>query len=147
MPVSSTQSTDLVLTGPYVPRYSARDLTQTLEPIEDASQLRRTVNGDLDDVSAAKFRKYKSTISGDDVDPPALDGWWPGMEVTVDCLYELSYLTISGLPSRTVVEDSSRLVGDFTLYRPRLQMRITKYSQERSEWQARNRWTIELEEI
>ena len=57
-----------------MPPYSARGLTQTLEPIEASVQLRRTVNGALADLSYEPFRKYKSTISCQDQEPPAVDG-------------------------------------------------------------------------
>jgi hypothetical protein len=79
----------LTLSGIGIPEYSARGLTQTLEPIDAAHQTRRTVNGELDDLSYAQFRKYKSTISGNDQEPPAVDGVWPGRVVTVECVTEL----------------------------------------------------------
>lgn len=138
-------TTVLVITGPGVPPYSARGLTQTLNPIEASSQLVRDVNGDLVDVSAEKFRKYESTISCEDVQTPALDGWWPGMTVTVDCAAELSYLTAAGYPSRTVVE--SRDEGDFTFYRPRIVFKIRKIEIERNEYGAVTRWSLDLEEV
>jgi hypothetical protein len=58
-----SDDTLLVLTGIGIPDYSARGLTQTLEPIEAALSQRRTVNGGLKDLSFAQFRKYKSSIS------------------------------------------------------------------------------------
>ena len=47
----------LTLSGVGVPPYSARGLTQSLEPIDGAAQLRRTVNGALADLSYEPFRK------------------------------------------------------------------------------------------
>jgi hypothetical protein len=54
--------TVLVLHGIGIPEYSARGVTQTLQPIEAAGSLRRTVNGTLKDLSFAQFRKYRSNI-------------------------------------------------------------------------------------
>src|SRR5579872_1910799 len=79
----------LSLLGLGVPPYSARGLSQTLEPLDQAASLQRTINGELIDLSRAEFRKYKSTISGTDQRPPSCDGLWPGREVVVDCVAEL----------------------------------------------------------
>jgi hypothetical protein len=137
----------LVINGIALPAGSARGLTQTLEPISQASQLRRTVNGVLEDLSLAQFRKYKSRITGRDQRPPALDGIWPGKQVVVDCIKELWFVTGSGGPARTVVPGSEHSEGIFTFYRPRLTMRLMPFSQEREEWEAGEAWSIELEEI
>ena len=61
----------LILSGIGVPPYSARGASQTLEPIQASQQLRRTINGELIDISRAEFRKYRSTISCADQLPPA----------------------------------------------------------------------------
>lgn len=135
----------LVITGLVTP-YSARGLQQTLEPIAQTSQLRRTVNGALIDLSVASLRKYSSTISADDQAPPAFNGIWPGAQVTVDCIAELAYLTSGGSADRTVVPDSSRVDGDWTFYRPRLTMRIVNFTTNFDEWNAAVGWTLSLEE-
>src|SRR4029078_6450006 len=102
----------LVLSGIGVPDYSARGLSQTLEPIEGSASLRRTINGALKDLSFAQFRKYKSTISCQDQEPPAVDGVWRARLVTVDCVVELSY-PAGGTPARPVVTGSTRTEGTF----------------------------------
>ena len=137
----------LSLSGFGVPPYSARGASQTLEPIGQAQQLRRTINASLIDVSRPEFRKYGSTISCSDQQPPAVDGVWPGQIVTVDCIAELSYKTSGGSPARTVVSGSSRTEGDFTFYRPRLTMRILNLSQETDEFGAVVSWSMQLEEV
>jgi hypothetical protein len=109
--------------------------------------MRRTVNGALVDLSAVQFRKYRSSIVGNDQLPPAFDGIWPGQILTVSCLAELSYLTAGGTPQRPVVSGSSRVDGEFTFYRPELQMRVVSFSPVTDEWQARVGWTLDLEEI
>jgi hypothetical protein len=72
---------------------------------------------------------------------------WPGTQVTVDCIQELSYLTADNNPIRTAVPGSTRVVGDYTFYRPRLTMRVNGYSIEEDEWGAAVSWTIQLEEV
>jgi hypothetical protein len=138
----------LTLSGMDVTPYSARGLKQTLEPIDAAGNLRRTINGTLNDLSLVQFRKYRSTISGEDQQPPALEGVWQGVTVTVGCVAELAYLTgLAGAPHRTVVAGSSRVEGSFTFYRPQLDMRITAFQVERDEYGAVDSWSIDLEEI
>ncbi len=138
--------TALVITGAAITPYSARGVSQTLDPIQQAGNLRRTVNGTLVDLSVAELRKYQSRVSCRDLDVPALDGVWPGDLVTVDCVAELSYATSGGTPSRTVVSGSSRTVGDFTFYRPQLSMRIVGISAQFDEYGAEVGWSLDLEE-
>lgn len=137
----------LVLSSIGVPPYSARGLTQTLEPIDAAANLKRTINGALIDLSVPELRKYRSTISGADVDSPAFDQAWPGLQVVVDCIAELSYLTNSESPNRPVVAGSSRVSGDFTFYRPQLTMRVVRFAISDDEWMRESSWTLELEEV
>jgi hypothetical protein len=139
--------TVLTLSGVGVPPYSARGLTQTLEPIDAAANLRRTVNGALRDFGYAPFRKYRSTISCADQEPPAVDGVWPGRTVTVACVAELSFLTAGGSPARPVVSGSQRIDGNFTLYRPQLTMLVTGFSMSRDEYGAAVSWQLQLEEV
>ena len=137
-------------TAPGVNPWSARGLKGTLSPIDaigNGSNLRRTVNGTLIDLTPPQMRKYKLEIAGDDQAPPALDGVWPGMEVLVDSNVELAYLTAGGAPAKPVVPGSERIEGDFTYYAPRFQMRVTEYQVERSEWDAAYSWSLALEEV
>jgi hypothetical protein len=140
-------TTLLTLAGVGVPPYSARGLTQTLEPIEASVQLRRTVNGALADLSYEPFRKYKSTISCQDQEPPAIDGVWPGQVVTVECVAELCFVTAGGSSARLSVEDSERVEGDFTFYRPILSMRVIGFSVTRDEYGSAVSWQLQLEEV
>lgn len=138
--------TILVLSGIGVPSYSARGLTQTLTPIDQAIQLKRTVNGSLHDRSLSQFQKYQSTITCADQRSPAIDGIWPGDLVTVDCIQELSYPT-GGTAQRTVVPGSNYDEGGFTFYRPRLDMMVTGYSESTDEYGAVISWSLSLEEV
>jgi hypothetical protein len=137
----------LVLSSPMgVPLYSARGLKQTLAPIGADVPPRRTINGGLVDLSAPQFKKYASEIACEDQQAPALDGIWKGQQLTVDCVSELSYLTLGGTPQRTVVAGSSRTVGAFTFYRPQLAMRVMDFSTTTDEWGAQVGWKLSLEE-
>lgn len=137
----------LRISGFGVPPYSARGLSQTLEPIDQArAGIWRTINGGLLDVTAPQYRKYKSTITCNDQNAPALNGVWPGRSVIVDCVSTLVYITAGGVPERTVVEGSSYIEGDFTIYRPRLNMRVMSHSVNTDEYGAEIGWTMELEE-
>lgn len=137
----------LVITTAALTSYSARGLFQTLEPIQAATQLARDVNGTLIDLSNPALRKYRSTISCRDMNVPVFDGIWPGQQVTVSCVSELSYVTSGGSPARTVVSGSSRTVGAHTFYRPQLTMRIVRLTTDTDEWGAEVGWSIELEEV
>ncbi len=145
-PPPSDGNTWLVLSSMGVPLYSARGLSQTLEPIDGSKSMRRSINGILTDVSHDQFRKYKSKISCTDQRSPAFDGIWPGMTVIVDCIAYLSYPT-TGSPQRTVVAGSSFTEGNFIFYRPQLTMMVTANSAQTDEWDASVPWELELEEI
>jgi hypothetical protein len=145
--LTATNTTLLVISGPGLPTYSSRALSQTLDPIDAAGALVRTVNGGLIDFSASQMRKYRSTITCTDQDAPALDGIWPGMSLVVDCVPELGYLTAGGSPQRTVVPGSSRVASNWTWYRPRLYMLVVNYTANTDEWGAAVAWSLDLEEI
>lgn len=138
----------LVISVMGVPSYSARGLSQKLEPIGAAASMRRTINGTLRDNSLPQFRKYQSTISCNDHDAPAIDGIWPGMEVTVDCVAELTYPS-GGSAQRTVVPGSTPFTDGegFTRYRPQLTMRVVSLEETKDEWGATTAWQMQLEEV
>lgn len=141
--------TVLQMTGVGVTPFSSRGLKQTIAPIDQSANVRRTVNGDLKDISFSGFRKYKSTITGSDQDPPNVDGRWPGMTVTVDCIQELSYNAGAGeTPQRPVVAGSDRITSwPFRSYRPQLVMKITSFSLDQDEYDRTIGWTMDLEEV
>lgn len=135
---------------PGVNPFSARALKGTLRPIDAAAgmdKLRRTVNGTLISIAAPQMWKYRLEVSGDDQAPPALDGLWVGMAVTVNSHVELGFLTADGAPSRTAVPGSLRFEGDFSYYRPQFAMLVVEYQVERDEWAASYGWSLALEEV
>jgi len=135
----------LVITGMNFPPYSYRGVVQTLQPITEISQLRRTVNGALTDISNDLFRKYASQITANDQETPEFQ--WPGPTCVVDCIAELGYKTIGGSAGRPVVSGSSRVVGAFTFYRPQLTMKIANFSLNHDEWGRQIGWSLDLEEV
>lgn len=146
--VTNTDPTELRLEGIGVPPYSARGLSQTLEPIDQAKQLERTINGELLDLGYAPMRKYKSTISGSDQKAPAVDGIWPGQIVWVDCIAQLCHSnTVATFGREPVDYDDIHEIQGFIYYRPRLHMMVTGYSTDEDEWGAVVGWKIDLEEI
>ena len=145
--ITSSNPTLLVISGPGMPTYAARGLTQTLDPIDASSAVARTVNGGLINLSPSQMQKYRSTISCTDQETPALDGVWPGQVLTVDCVSELGYLTAGGSPDRTVVTGSSRTRGVWTWYRPQLAMMVISYTTSTDEYGARIGWQLDLEEV
>lgn len=139
--------TVLTITGPGINPYSARGITQTLDLVESSSRIAETINGKTVNLSPAQFRKLKSTITFNDVDPPALDSLWPGMELTVQCAKERAYKTSGGSPDRPVVAGSERIEGDYTYYRPELVMMVVSYADAGQEWARSNQATLELIEV
>lgn len=136
----------LKITGLEVAPYATRGATQTLRPIAQAAAMLRTVNGELDDLSLAQFRKFASTISCEDVKAPAFNGLWQGQEITVECISELSYKTVGGTPDRPVVTGSSYTLGDLTYYRPVIIFRVIDFNADTDEWGGKVNWTMQLEE-
>ena len=147
MPVDLPNArTVLTMTGIGVSPYSARGLTQTLEPIAQSAQVRRTINGKLVDLSLSQFRLFRSTISGDDQRPPINNGIWPGRIVTVECI---AYLTGPAEDTfiRPAVAGSEVLEEGLIHYRPILTMMVTNWTTDQNEYEAAVGWSMELEEV
>jgi hypothetical protein len=129
-----------------VPLYSARNLSQTLEPINALNNLRRSINGVLIDVNNPQFYKYKSKITCTDVRTPSIDGIWPGLTVTVDCVAYLCY-PAGGTAQRLMISGSQYTEGSFVFYRPRLTMLVTSSTMQVDEWAGTVPWELDLEEV
>lgn len=138
----------LVLSGRGLAPYSARGLTQTFDPISAATHLERAVNGELVDLSAPQFRKYRSKVSCTDVNTPALGGVWPGTIVDVECAAEMSFKTDRpGDQEREAVIGSVRIEGDYTFYRPKMTFVFVGFSTSEQEYHRDVAWSFELEEL
>ena len=146
-PLNVSDSTLLKISGVGMSPYAARGLTQTLDPIDQSKDLRRTINGELVDFSIEQFRKYASVISGSDQMPPGVAGIWPGRDVQVECIAELYDVTVGGSAERSIVLGSEHIEGPYTYYRPVLNMRVIDFNQSFDEWDAQVNWSLTLEEI
>ena len=145
--LNTSDNTLLKISGVGMSPYAARGLTQTLNPIDQSKDVRRTINGELIDFSVEQFRKYASVISGSDQMPPGVAGIWPGHAIQVECIAELYYVTTSGSAERPLVVGSERTEGSYTYYRPVLSMRVVDFNQSFDEWNAQVSWSLTLEEI
>lgn len=139
--------TVFVMSGPGLPPYSSRGITQTLEPIEAAGVFARTVNGKLINLAPAQFALFRTTVSCKDVEAPAFNGLKKGDHITMDCAVELGYHTGSDSPSRPVVAGSSRVVGNYTYYRPEITVVITNWTCSRDEYGHITEYQFEGEEF
>lgn len=163
----------LVIAGPALPRWSARGLTESLEPV-DNGRLRRTVNGDLAFVGDAGGRKYAVSVAARDTRAPAFAGQWRGSAVTIDCVSMLSQWAASGTSvtlGRTPVSGSveaetadgasvtvsgvsgavatlaANPSGAFVRFRPQLACLVDSFSQDTDEWGAAVGWSLKLVEV
>jgi hypothetical protein len=137
----------LVISGMGIAPYSARGLSQTLDPIGASQHIERDVNGEAVDLSIPEMRKYRSRISCTDINTPAIAGIWPGTVVTVECVEELPFPTAHPeMQERPEVSGSMRVEGDHTFYRPILTMIFMGFSTSREEFHRQVAWSFELEE-
>jgi hypothetical protein len=139
---------------PTLPIYSVRGATQKLGIIVGSGAgdralgtvIRRSINGQLVDLTAPQFRKYDSEIDFSDVVMPAIDGAWLGTICEVQCCVELGY-PIGGTPQRTEVSGSSRNESGFTFYRPILNMMVYGFLTSFDEWGATYTSGLKMQEV
>ena len=136
----------LTISGIGIAPFSTRAAHQTLEPIAATQHLARTVNGTAIDISPPQMRKYTTRISCEDMNSPAIDSIWPGMQLTIGCVAELSFLT-GGTAGRAMVSGSLRFEGSYSFYRPQLVVQVTSFSIDTDEWGARVSWSLQGEEV
>ena len=77
--------THLEVTGIGFPKWSARGVKQTLEPI-GGGEPRRTINGELLDTPSLCAGKYRTLLSGTDKNMPAFAHLRKGLQVEVSCV-------------------------------------------------------------
>jgi hypothetical protein len=138
--------TGLVLSGLGIPDYSAHELTQTVEEAAGQGDFARTINNRLVDLSPPWLKLLKSTISCEDVNPPAFNGSPKGKIVTVDCIFEFAFLASLGSAGYMRDVATERTEGLWIYYKPRLVMMVTNFSLSKAEWPNTTSWTMELEE-
>jgi hypothetical protein len=115
--------------------YAVRELTMTLAPIVTGNELLRNVDGGLMDWSSTQFRKYASTISCADLDPPAFMDIWVGKVVHVRCVNGL--IAPSGGTADLMSTD-----GTLSLI-----MMVSGWKSSRDDWGATTTWELDLQEI
>jgi hypothetical protein len=146
-PLVKSQGTLLQILGVGIVPYSTRDATQTLEPIAASRVQKRSVNGQLHDVSYAQFWKYQSEITCRDFMAPVLNNIRPGSLLTIYCVSEI-IAPPGQSPWRPVVPHSNYLDAEgFVHFRPILQMMVTGFSSGQEEWKANVSWKMNLEEV
>lgn len=139
--------TDLIISPDGPPSFSARGVVQTLEPIAVVAPV-RTVNGGLVNLAPPQFQKFRSTLTCEDVDPPAFAGMWVGSLVSVACIEEVGYLTISGSPMPDIPVVRTRISGAHTFDRLDLLMMVMEpWTQTRNEAAGKTSWQLVLEEV
>lgn len=136
----------LVITGINVPPFSTRAALQQIQPIDAATQVARTVNGELIDLSDIDeiFRQFVTTISGTDMQAPEFI--WPGQTITIHCLARFWKKTVGGVFIRSPVPDSEVVDGDYTSYRPILVCKVISWTDQRDDWNANHTWQLVAEE-
>jgi hypothetical protein len=136
--------------APFLGPYSARGLTQTLQPIfgsgnASGTLIRSDINGNLVDLTSLQFRKWELLVTCSDGTTPCLDGAWLGIVCSVECAAELAYPT-GGYQSRPAVAGSLRTEGMITYYRPALTMTVMRIENSFREYESVYNWSIRLEE-
>ena len=151
-----------------------RQIKESLSPV-DSGDLRRTINGALTSLVDPAFRKFKLSVSCDDMHTPGFASAWKGRQLTVRPSSDLTDLIAVGGISRTLERDpvagSVRAVDvdgatvAFTVagrvvtlgaaaakttrlfYRPVLVMLVASWSTDQDEAGATTSWQLELEEV
>ena len=165
--------TILVLGNVIFPVGSDREITQSLEPI-DNGLIRRTVNGDAVDLTRDENRKFQSTISTTDLEGPGFDHLFKGQILTgVECIALLRQTVDPASTTVTLIRDEvtgsvrglevdcdfidpiSVVAGLATFadptimveFRPVLNFMIEGKSRSRAEMAATESWSITLVEV
>lgn len=167
-----TDETVLKLGNLYFPVGAARGISQTIDLVSNG-ELRRTVNGDLKDITRQQNRKFISSISCSDTESPTIQGIWKGTQLVVECIQPFRQLIdpagLVGNLIRTPVTGSVfgraanndkvlptsvvGLVATFPTnvvmveYRPILTMMVSDISEDKDEYGAVEAWSLSLEEV
>ena len=130
--IDATHTTLLRIDDIELSPYATRQIQVSVEPIAQASQLRRTVNGTLVDTALHQFRKYRVTVTGTDQESPILTSVWPGQA------HNLTLVPETGISEGSTGDTA----GDVTLT-----MRLESWSTDRNEQEAETSWELVFEEI
>lgn len=154
-----------------IPKEAGGGVSQSLQIIEQAAQLRRDVNGGLIRLQNPSFRKYRTEISVNGAGSPTLGNLNPGDLLTIHCIAEITQRVASG--AATLVRDpvpgsvrcydnNSRRTADptvsgrsitgasgatFLVFRPILECAVEAYSYDRNETSAEVSWSLIAVEV
>jgi hypothetical protein len=146
MPVDLPNAyTLLTLTGIGVAPYATRGLRMTLEPLSQAGNFVRNINGGFVDLTDPIFKLYRVTISCTDQRAPPFGGLWPGQLVTLQSPVELGQMTLTS--DRTAVSGSTNVEESVTYFRPQLSCIVLSFSQDAEEYASAYSWQLVLEEL
>lgn len=81
--MSSIKLTELQISGVAIPARADDTVSVKISPEPTASDLRRTVNGDLVNVARKVFQKYNVSISATGINIAAVVPMWPGTYVEI----------------------------------------------------------------
>lgn len=155
--------TELSLSIGGFPPFSARGCVQELTPIS-TGKFRRTIGQKLVYLGSSEV-KYRSIIRGEDKQSLATAGLHAGAVITLGCIQMISQKIESNVvvlerdfvagslsiqDGEIVSVEGRRVVvtgGAFITYRPILTMRVIRYSLSTHEWEMKNTWELEMEEL
>ena len=170
-----TDETILVLGDLEIPAGAGRGITQTLQFI-DNGDVRRTVNGNLRDLTRTENRKFESQVSITDQATPAMSELFKGQILLVEFITKLRHNVFPPSTTATLIRDpvvssvlgrdsactpiTPTIVGgvgnrDITFatpvvmveFRPILNMMVLASSLNTDEYAAEESWVIDLEEV
>ena len=117
----------------------------TLEPLSQAGNFVRNINGGFVDLSDPIFRLYRVTISCTDQRAPPFGGLWPGQLVTLESPVEIGEITLTS--DRTHVSGSDTTEDGVDYFRPQLSCMVLSFSQDAEEYASQYSWQLVLEEL
>lgn len=127
------------------PDGSALFVEADITPIDGATDLRRTVNGSLVNLSDPAFRKLAVTLSASDMTLPALGNLYPGDTLTVECPVVIRER--GGVPARPAAGGVFTIGNGWVEYRPVLECMLIANSLNETEGKASASWSLTLEEV
>ncbi|MCZ4366616.1 glycine-rich domain-containing protein [Sulfitobacter dubius] len=149
-----------------LPPGSWRFIDMSMEPISEAYQAERAIDGTLVDLGYDGWDLYRISISCSDQSSPALAGIWPGAVLTIygteDLIEPGPAVTLTREPvpgsiracaadGRVIAEPEGRTLNvagaAYFRYRPILSVMVTGFSTSSRELKADVRWSLSAEEV
>jgi hypothetical protein len=135
---------------------SARGMKQDLKPLENG-KVYVTVNGNDVNTGRPALNLFVTTVSGEDLWPPAIGGLWRGALVTLHCAVEIVQRAGTDFV-RPAVDGSIRYLdadmndlssstgAAWVCFRPILRCVVLDFSTDRDEWTDKVTWSISFRE-